>query len=52
MACNCGGRSRRNVTVYRLVLPNGTGRDYVTLQEAQAARQRRGGSGRIVTVSR
>lgn len=52
MACNCGGRARRKTTVYRLVLPDGTGRDYVTLREAQAARQRRGGNGRIVAVNR
>ncbi|MFC4492892.1 hypothetical protein ACFPA8_01925 [Streptomyces ovatisporus] len=52
MGCNCGGRSRRTVTVYRLVLPNGAGHDYVTRQEAEAAKQRRGGTGRIVVVNR
>lgn len=52
MGCNCGGRARRAVTVYRLTLPNGATRDYATMQEAAAARKRTGGTGRIVSVNR
>lgn len=51
MGCNCGGRSRRTVTVYRLILPNGGTRDYATLQEAHAAKRRLGNGGRIVAVN-
>lgn len=51
MGCNCGGRSRRTVTVYRLILPNGGTRDYATLQEAHAAKRRMGNGGRIVAVN-
>ncbi|RAJ65375.1 hypothetical protein K378_02989 [Streptomyces sp. Amel2xB2] len=53
MACNCGGgRARRRAEVHRLILPNGTVRDYATRQEALAARNRMGGNGRIVVVNR
>ncbi|NLU74452.1 hypothetical protein HCC61_17500 [Streptomyces sp. HNM0575] len=53
MGCNCGGRGpRRTVTVYRLILPNGVTRDYVTLQEADAANRREGGRGTVVAVNR
>jgi len=52
MGCNCGGRARRTVTVYRLVLPNGATRDYATLREADAAKKRTGSTGRIVAVNR
>lgn len=52
MGCNCGGGgARRTVTVYRLILPNGVTRDYVTLQEANAANSRAGGTGTIVVVN-
>ncbi|GAA2637081.1 DUF7196 family protein [Streptomyces axinellae] len=50
MGCNCGGRARRTVTVYRLILPNGVTRDYPTRREAEAARARNGG-GTIVAVN-
>lgn len=52
MGCNCGGRTRRTVTVYRLIQQNGVIRDYATLQEAHAAKNRQGGTGRIVVVNR
>ncbi|MET7684869.1 hypothetical protein [Streptomyces sp. NPDC005423] len=51
MGCNCGGRARRTVPVYRLILPNGVTRDYATHQEAEAARRRHGG-GTIVVVNK
>ncbi|MBE9499392.1 DUF7196 family protein [Streptomyces qinglanensis] len=50
MGCNCGGRARRTVTVYRLILPKGVTRDYRTRREAEAARARNGG-GTIVAVN-
>lgn len=51
MGCNCGGRARRTVTVYRLVLPNGAIREYRTWQEADAANKREGGRGTIIVVN-
>lgn len=36
---------------YRLTLPNGVARDYVTVQEAHAAKRRAGGQGTITAVS-
>jgi hypothetical protein len=35
-----------------LILPNGVTRDYVTMQEADAARKRTGSTGRIIAVNR
>ncbi|GHJ36615.1 hypothetical protein [Streptomyces sp. TS71-3] len=48
MGCNCGGGARGRATIYRLVLPNGVMRDYPTRQEAEAARQRSGGTVLVV----
>ncbi|MES4890089.1 hypothetical protein [Streptomyces sp. NPDC096012] len=52
MACNCGGTPRSTMTVYRLTLPNGVSREFVTLQEAEAANRRAGGGGTIVVEQR
>lgn len=49
MACNCG-RTGRSTLVYRLVLPDGGTRDYLTRQEADAANNRAGGRGSITAV--
>ncbi|MET8947487.1 hypothetical protein ABZX30_29080 [Streptomyces sp. NPDC004542] len=53
MGCNCGGQAhaRGAITVYRLTTPDGTQRDYVTSQEADAANRRTGGGGTITIVT-
>ncbi|WP_421111601.1 DUF7196 family protein [Streptomyces sp. NEAU-S77] len=50
MACNCGGGPPQTVVIYQLTLPDGTVRQYITYQEAEAANQRAGGIGTISTV--
>lgn len=52
MACNCGGGNPQTVVIYQLTLPDGTVRQYVTYQEAEAAHRRAGGIGTISTVVR
>ncbi|MGX1850265.1 hypothetical protein OIU91_29600 [Streptomyces sp. NBC_01456] len=49
MGCNCGG-DRQSITVYQLFLPDGTVRQFPTRQEAEAANQRAGGVGTVVTI--
>ncbi|WP_455753618.1 DUF7196 family protein [Streptomyces decoyicus] len=39
MPCNCGGGAPQTVVGYQLNLPDGTFRQYVTYQEAEAANQ-------------
>ncbi|MFD8725387.1 hypothetical protein ACFV2H_47485 [Streptomyces sp. NPDC059629] len=53
MGCNCGGHThaRRTTTVYRLTMPDGTHRDYLTSQEADAGNRRTGSSGTITVVT-
>ncbi|MFI9081399.1 hypothetical protein ACIGW8_33895 [Streptomyces sioyaensis] len=56
MGCNCGGGAPQAVTpqavtVFQLVLPDGSVRVYYTWQEADAANQRAGGVGTIVPVN-
>lgn len=51
MACNCGGGGRQPVIIYQLSLPDGTVRQYVTYQEAEAANQRAGGTGTITAIA-
>ncbi|MGP4003435.1 DUF7196 family protein [Streptomyces sp. 8N706] len=51
MGCNCGGRARQAVTVYRLTLPNGVVRQYRTWEEADAANKRAGSVGTITAVT-
>ena len=52
MGCNCGGAARapQRAVVYRLILPNGVVRDYVTVHEANAANSRAGNTGTVVPV--
>ncbi|MFI2292495.1 hypothetical protein [Streptomyces niveus] len=49
MACNCG-RAVRSTIVYRLALPNGVTRQYLTRREADDANRRAGGRGSITAV--
>jgi hypothetical protein len=52
MSCNCGGGSAQQAVIYQLNLPDGTFRQYLTQQEADAANKRVGGIGAITITTR
>ncbi|MCH6159902.1 DUF7196 family protein [Streptomyces marispadix] len=50
-AARATAKHRRAAVRYRLTLPNGVARDYVTAHEANAANRRAGGQGTITAVN-
>lgn len=50
MGCGCGGR-KNQVTKYRVTLPDGTVKDFLTRQEAEKERAEAGSTRPVQAVS-